>query len=154
MKSLIAILSVALYALSAFAHAGHHAEEGAPKGPFTVTAKEDVFLECANNPSQTFKAPFQKITLHETTGYKNNYSVLLGQDVHALKSGDSLSTAKLVTEKCDKPFKVRCDNRGQPVMLQYKASQKDVFCQGRFNFVIEYDRDAVKDAAAPVEAKQ
>lgn len=147
MKTRIAVLGATLYAVSAFAHAGHHAEEGAPKGPFTVTAKEDVFLECSNNPNQTFKTPFQKITLHETTGYKNNYAVLLGQDVHEVKPGDALKTAKLVTEKCDKPFKVRCDNRGQPVMLQYKASQKDVFCLGRFNFIVEYDRDVVKGSA-------
>jgi len=139
--------------ISALAHQGHEAAELAPPGPFTVTSKEDVFLDCANNPQQKFKAPFQKITLHEKTGYKNDYSVLLGQDVREIKVGDTFSKAKLVNERCNKPFKVRCDTRGQPVMLQYTASQKDVFCQGRFNFIIEYDRDVVKDAVKDGGAK-
>ena len=129
---------------NAFAHAGHHSADEAPKGPFVVTKKEDVFLECGNRRELLFHAPFERITLHETTGYKNDYSVLLGKDVHGLKEGDFLQTAKLVTERCDHPFKVRCDAHGKPVMLQYTASQKDVFCQGRFNFVIEYEKDIVK----------
>jgi hypothetical protein len=132
----------------AFAHAGHEAAGEAPKGPFVVASKEDVFLPCANDKNASFRAPFEKITLRELTGYKNDFSVLLGADVKTLAAGDQLKTAKLVTEKCEKPFKVRCDKRGQPVMLQYKASQKDVFCQGRFNFIIEYDKDVVIDGGA------
>ncbi len=140
MMTLIASLLMALYA---FAHAGHVASKEAPKGPFKVVSKEDVFLPCSNDKNVNFKAPFEKITLRELTGYKNDYSVLLGTDVKTLSAGDQLKTAKLVTEDCAKAMKVRCDKRGQPVMLQYTASQKDVFCLGRFNFAIEYDKDVV-----------
>jgi hypothetical protein len=143
----IALLFIAVVFLKtphAHAHAGHHAADEAPKGPFVVKQIEDVWLDCASPANVKFKTPYRKITLHQNVEYKNDYSVLLGKDVHALKAGDVLKAPKLVTEKCDHPFKIRCDSKGQPVMLQYTASQKDVFCQGRFNFVIEYDRDLGK----------
>jgi hypothetical protein len=148
MNRLLTLFTALLVSSQTFAHAGHEAAGEAPKGPFLISEKEEVFLPCANDPNTSFRAPFQKITLRELTGLKNNFSVLLGSDVRTLSAGDQLKTAKLVTEKCDKPFKVRCDKRGQPVMLQYKASQKDVFCQGRFNFVIEYDKDVIIDGGA------
>jgi hypothetical protein len=61
--------------------------------------------------------------------------------VKTLAPGDVLISPKLVIEKCDKPFQVRCDLRGQPVTLQYTGSQKDIYCAGRFNFVIEFQKD-------------
>ena len=148
--ALYAFVATLFIGTTVLAHAGHEAPGSAPKGPFKVVKREDVWLSCAGSKNHTkFRAPFERVVLHQQSGYKVDYNVLLGSDVKTIAVGDILTSPKLVIEKCDKPFKIRCDLRGQPVALQYTGSQQDIYCTGRFNFVIEFQKDVGATNATP-----
>lgn len=122
--------------LQAHAHPGHKAADDAPIGPFTVISQDVAWVDCAES-STKFLSPFQKAVVARKDGIK--FSVLLGKGVK-LTPGTTINP-KLVNEKCDQPYKMTCDGRGRPSAPEYKATQKDVFCAGRYNFIIEYQAD-------------